>query len=442
MTRIRLESKINSGGFGEVFRATILDDGRKVAVKRLLRPFTDTDVKRFGREVRIMASLTHTNILPVLYHNLDGDPPSFVMPLAEFNLDDLLYEIRQNDDRRSFIFQQILEGIYFAHEAGVIHRDIKPQNILILKGDHVAITDFGLGRFLDRDSTTITTHGDQFGTIAYASPEQFAEFCQADIRSDIYALGKILFQMLSPLPVFPIVNFTGMEGKYVYIIQKCIENDPDKRYQSVRELIDDFQLLSQKEFNVESPSQLAKKMIGEIVDPFSDAVDSKGLRELTKILLDNTDNEDLYLEILPILPDELISKMFINHNTSFMSIIQVYDQFLAKSLPFNYCDSVANFYQQVFWLSDNYAIKSMVFDRLLSMGWNHNRYHVRDVLASILYEMKDLGLAKLALDAMRRNIGPTRWASAAISIDRIHPLLREGLREINNPSPEEEEITF
>ena len=84
----------------------------------------------------------------------------------------------------------------------------------------------------------------------------------------------------------------------------------------------------------------------------------------------------------------------------------------------------------------------MVFDRLLSMGWNHNRYHVRDVLASILYEMKDLGLAKLALDAMRRNIGPTRWASAAISIDRIHPLLREGLREINNPSPEEEEITF
>lgn len=442
MAKIKLESKINSGGFGEVFRATIIEDGKKVALKRLLRPYTLNDVKRFGREVRIMSTLSHPNIIPVLYHILEGDPPSFVMPLAECNLNDILQDLRQNEGRRRFIFQQILEGIQYAHESGVIHRDIKPQNILIMKGDRVAITDFGLGRFMDRDTTTLTMHGDQFGTIAYASPEQLADFSQADKRSDIYALGKILFQMLSPRPVFPFLNLTGLEGKYVYIIQKCIENDPDRRYQTVSDLIEDFQLLTQKEFNIESPTQLAQKLIGEIVDPFSEVIDSKGLTELTKLFMENPDNEDLYIEILPKMPSEIVSKLIISQNASFLSIIQVYDRYVSGNLPFEYCDTVAKFYEKIFLEADSFAVKSMVLNRLLDLGCSHNRFYVRDVIAKILYEIRDVGLARLALDAFRRNVAATRWASSAINLDKIHPLIREGVREINLPPNEEMEISF
>ena len=442
MSTIKLESKINSGGFGEVFRATIVDDGKKVAVKRLLKPYSSDDVKRFGREVRIMSKLDHPNIIKVILSNLESDPPVFVMPLAECNLNDILLDLRQNEERRRFIFQQILEGVQYAHEAGVIHRDIKPQNILIMKGDRVAITDFGIGKFLIRDTTTLTMQGDQFGTIAYAAPEQLADFSQADNRSDIYALGKILYQMLTSRPVFPIPNLTGLEGKYVYIIQKCIDNDPDKRYQTVGELIADFQLLTQKEFNIESPTQLAQKMVGEIVDPFSEAVDSKGLAELTKLFLENPDNQDLYLEVLPKMPDEIISKLIISHNTSFLSIIQTYDGYVTGNLTFSYCDTVARFYEKIFWEVDNFAVKRMVFSRLLDMGCLHNRYYVRDVMAKMVHEIKDVGLARLALDVYRNNINATKWVSASINLDKVHPLIRDGIREINKPSDEETEIFF
>ena len=389
-----------------------------------------------------MEKLDHPNIIKVLLSNLDADPPVFVMPLAECNLNDILPDLRQNEERRRFIFQQILEGIQYAHESGVIHRDIKPQNILIMKGDRIAITDFGIGRFLVRDTTTLTMQGDQFGTIAYAAPEQLADFSQTDVRSDIYALGKILYQTLSSRPVFPVLNLTGLEGKYVYIIQKCVDNDPDKRYQTVGELIADFQLLTQKEFNIESPTQLAQKLVGEIVDPFSETVNSKGLEELAKLFMENPDNEDLYLEVLPKMPDEIISKLIISHNTSFLSIIQTYDGYVSGNLAFSYCDTVARFYEKIFWEVDNFQIKRLVFSRLLDMGSSHNRFYVRDVMARMVHEIKDVGLARMILDVYRNNTNATQWASASINLDKVHPLIRDGIREINKPSDEDTEIFF
>jgi serine/threonine protein kinase len=441
MPTIRVESKINSGGFGEVFRAVIVDDGRKVAVKRLAKPYSLEDAKRFGREVRIMEKLNHQNVVKVLFSNLESDPPSFVMPLAESNLNDILSDLRQSEDRRIFIFQQILDGLQYAHENGVIHRDIKPHNILILKNDRVLITDFGIGRFVTRDTTTLTVQGAQLGTVMYAAPEQLADLTQADERSDIYSLGKILYQMLTSRPVFPIPNLTGLEGKYVYIIQKCLENDPDKRYQTIRELSDDFQVLTQKEYNVEAPTQSAQKLIGEIVDPFLDAVDPKGIAELVKLFLENTDNENLYLEIFPRMPSEILKEIIKTQLQSFTSIFQVYDDYVSGGLGFSYCDTVASFYEKVFDQVDDFALRRIIINRLLNMGHNHNRWYVRDVLARIVHEIKEVGLARLTLDVFRNNGDATRWSSAAIKIDKLHPLLRDGLREINKP-PEVDEFQF
>lgn len=429
-----------------MFRATITEDGKKVAAKRLLKPYSSDDVKRFGREVRIMSKLDHPNVIKVLLSNLDEDPPIFVMPLAECNLDDILQDLRQNEDRRRFIYQQILDGIEYAHKSGVIHRDIKPQNVLIMKGDRVSITDFGLGRFLDRDTTTLTMRGDQFGTIAYAAPEQFVDFSQADSRSDIYALGKILYKMLTSRPVFPILNLIGLDRKYIFIIHKCTYVDPNERYQSVSELIADFQLLTQKEFNVGSPTQLAQKIVGEIVDPSSNLVDSKGLTELTKLFMENHDNKDLYLEVLPKMPSEIISKLIISQNVSFLNIIQVYDRYVSQIRipPSHYCDcdTVARFFEKIFWEVDNFAVNRMILARLLDMGCSHNRFYVRDVMARMVHEIKDVGLARLALDVYRNNVKAAKWASEAVKLDKVHPLIREGIREINKPSDKESEIPF
>jgi len=442
MPTVKIESKIDSGGFGEVFRATIVEDGRKVAAKRLAKPYSYEDAKRFNREVRIMESLDHPNIIRVLFSNLETDPPIFIMPLAEGNLLEILPDLRQNEERRIFIFQQILAGMQYAHESGVIHRDLKPQNILVFESGRIQIADFGSGRFISRDLTTLTMQGDQLGTLFYSSPEQLSDFSAADIRSDIYTLGKILYQMLTSRPVFPVLNFTGLEGRYVYMIQKCIDDDPEKRYQSVKELSDDFFLLTQKEFNVESPTSIAQKLIVEIVDPFNETADSTGTEALIKLFLEYTENEDLYINILPNLPIEILRKIITLNLYSFLTIIQTYDIFVSVNLPFSYCDTAANFYYRVFYMLENFPIKKMILQRLLAMGYSHNRWHVRDVLAAIVQDTKDIGLARLALDAFRVDTEATKWSLAAIDTEKLHPLLRDGIHQLITEVEDDNEIPF
>lgn len=442
MPTVKIESKIDSGGFGEVFVAIMLDDNRRVAAKRLAKPYTLEDAKRFSREVRIMEKLDHPNIIRVLFSNLELDPPIFIMPLAESNLFQILPDLRQNEERRINIFQQILAGLQYAHESGVIHRDLKPQNILVFKNDRVQIADFGSGRFISRDSTTLTIQGDQMGTILYASPEQLADLSSADVRSDIYSLGKILYQMLTSRPIFPIINLTGLEGKYVYVIQKCIDDNPENRYQTVKELSDDFILLTQKEFNIESPTAIAQKLLGEIVDPFIETADSTGTDALIKLFLEYPDNEDLYIHILPNLPIEILIKMISMQPNSFLTIFRTYDVLVSKKLPFSYCDTVGNFYYKIFNLLENFIFKKMILERLLVMGYTHNRWHVRDVLAEIVHSIKDIGLARLALDAFRIDVEATKWSIAAINMEKIHPLLRDGIRQIDTIVEDDFEIPF
>lgn len=442
MPHIRIESIINKGGFGEVFRAVVVEDGSKVAVKRLAKPYTYEDARRFIREVRITDSLDHPNIVNILFENLEADPPTYVMPLAECNLGDILQDLRQNEERRGFIYKQILEGIAYAHEKGVIHRDIKPQNILILKDDHVLIADFGCGRFTTRDTTTITVQGESLGTIMYAAPEQLTDIRKADNRSDIYGLGKILYEMLTSRPGFPVPNLIGLEGKYLYIIQKCIDIDPDKRYQTVKELADDFELLVQRQLNTESPTDLAIQLLGEIVDPDTGNVNTSGVRRLVRILMENTDDKTLYINILPRLTDEIIDEIIQTYYTEFLLILYTYDEFITGYLDFSYCDRIANFYEKIFLKIHDFSIRKTILCRLLTMGYSHNRWHVRDVLARIIYRIDDPGLAKLTVDVFRGNSEATKWSSVAIDVDKLHSIIRDGIREINKPSTDDDEIPF
>ena len=249
--------------------------------------------------------------------------------------------------------------------------------------------------------------------------------------------------MLTNRPVFPIPDMTGLEGKYVYIIRKCIESNPNNRYQSIKELADDFQLLTQRQFNIESPSELAQKIVGEIIDPFLETVESKGVEELIKIFLDNDDNLEIFIDILPKIPEEIINKMVEIQPHSFIQIIQIYDQKVEGNLRFSYCDTVAGFYQKVFWLLDDFNFRRLILNRLLEMGFSHNRWYVRDVFAHILEQILEIGLVRLALDVLRNNPRASQWISVGVNFDKIHPLLIEGLREINQPPEDEEfEIPF
>lgn len=247
VTRLKL---IGTGGFGVVYKAIFRKTGQVVAVKELdvsklsFSPEESYEErKRFEREVKLQSNLNHPNILPVLDYDLDASTPWFAMPLAHGSVADIIDELSGNTKQINEIFQQVLIGIGYAHRNGVIHRDLKPENILLFGNELVKISDFGLGKQLGaNDSGNLLTRSsnNSLGSMAYAAPEQLESFRDADYRADIYALGKTLLHILSGKVPVSAASLNQVDERYREFINRCIQEHPDQRFQSVNDTIAAF----------------------------------------------------------------------------------------------------------------------------------------------------------------------------------------------------------
>jgi serine/threonine protein kinase len=216
--RYRLEDCLGAGAMGAVYRATALADGQTVAVKLLHEGFAlqPNFVKRFEREAEAMGRLSHPHLTRVIDSGVDGTTPFLVMEYYRGrSLDHVLKEGALDPTWAVSIARQLLEGIHHAHESGVVHRDLKPENILLVEGAPggtpgsepttpvVKILDFGLAKFIDGEESVLklTQTGMAMGTPYYMSPEQ-ALGSSVDLRSDIYAVGVILYEMVVGRPPF------------------------------------------------------------------------------------------------------------------------------------------------------------------------------------------------------------------------------------------------
>ena len=196
--RYRLDARLASGGMGAVYTAHDERLGRKVAVK-LLKDDLAHDVRfveRFRREARAVAALGHTNIANVFDYGEDDDTPFIVMELAEGC--DLARLLRQEGPlepaRAASVAAQVCAALGHAHAAGIVHRDVKPANIIVGPDDRVKVTDFGIARAAG--DSTLTATGSVLGTAHYLSPEQAAGG-EVGPASDLYSLGIVLYEMLT-----------------------------------------------------------------------------------------------------------------------------------------------------------------------------------------------------------------------------------------------------
>jgi len=204
--RYVIEREIGSGGTAVVFRARDLRHERLVAIK-VLRPelARSLGTERFLREIRIAASLTHPHILPV--HDSGGidDLLYYVMPYVEGESlrSRLIREGALPMDDALRIARETADALSYAHSRGVVHRDIKPGNILLV-GGHAVVADFGIATAtgMGSDDETLTSPGLIIGTPAYMSPEQARGELVVDGRSDLYSLGCVLYEMLTGQPPF------------------------------------------------------------------------------------------------------------------------------------------------------------------------------------------------------------------------------------------------
>jgi len=198
-TAYRLENELGGGGMSRVFVAEDLELGRKVVVK-VLPPEMAAGVNadRFRREIKLAASLQHPHIVPLLHAGRADDLVWYTMPLIEGeSLRTKLARERELPVGEAVrILRDVADALAYAHQHGVVHRDITPDNVL-LSGRHAVVTDFGVAKAISEatGAASITSIGVALGTPAYMAPEQAAAEPNVDYRADIYALGALAYEV-------------------------------------------------------------------------------------------------------------------------------------------------------------------------------------------------------------------------------------------------------
>jgi serine/threonine protein kinase len=262
---------IGEGGMAEVYRAKQLTAfGREVALKVIRPEFTGDSPfrRRFLREALAISRLSHPHILPLIEFGDEDGMLYLVMPLVrEGTLRDLLHERDGwlTPEEALPLFYQLCEAVQYAHEEDIIHRDIKPQNILLQQHTHVLLADFGIAR--DRFDTHMTQTGAGLGTAEYMAPEQ-AEG-RSDARSDIYSLGVVLYQMLTGT-----VPYSGTTPLQV-LMKQASEPIPDPRSYNPNlpaELMDIFQIVlakapNQRFASAQALSHALQQVMGDVSLP-------------------------------------------------------------------------------------------------------------------------------------------------------------------------------
>src|SRR5215213_4250466 len=254
--RYELQELVGTGGMSNVYRAHDRLLERTVALKLLHDRYSDDDeyVERFRREARAAARLSHPNIVTVIDRG-EQDGRQFIVfeHVAGDNLKEVVRERGALPIKQAIeLVLQVARALSFAHEHGLVHRDVKPQNVLLNGDGRAKVTDFGIARTLDVDGVTIT--GTVLGTSHYISPEQ-ARGEQVDAQSDVYSLGAVLYELLTGEVPFPGDNFVAVALRHINepppsvrerrpelsprldaAIRRAMAKDPRERFRSMDEL--------------------------------------------------------------------------------------------------------------------------------------------------------------------------------------------------------------
>jgi serine/threonine-protein kinase len=257
--------KIAIGGFGIIYKGWDPFIKRSVAIKMCGTP--DEEVRtRFQQEAQFVGNLVHRNITLVFDFGVEDGVPYIVQEfLTGYDLDELLKAGVIGDEKTTVsILLQVCEGLEFAHHRGIVHRDIKPSNIRVIEDGTVKIMDFGIAKSLEAGSK-LTQTGIALGTAGYLAPEQI-QGKKVDPRTDIFTFGvvayelvtgkrpfesatlsNVLYRILNEDPEPPKARAPGCSEALDSVIRRCMTKDPEARYQTATELLEDLRRLSAAE---------------------------------------------------------------------------------------------------------------------------------------------------------------------------------------------------
>jgi serine/threonine-protein kinase len=283
-----VQAPIGSGGMGDVYRARDTRLNRSVAIKFLSLELGQDSFRRFEQEARLASALNHPHIVTVHEAGeFEGRPYLITEFVDGGTLSEWAATAKPGWQKAIEMLSGVADALACAHEAGILHRDVKPENILVTSSGYAKLADFGLAKSVTREQTDLTgtltagrtRPGTIIGTLSYMSPEQAAGK-QLDPRSDIFSFGVVLYELLSGRRPFSgetdletlqsIIHGTpkplesGIPQPLRAVVEKALEKDPAERYQSMREMVVDLRrvMRSTSETTPVKPSWLRANWVG------------------------------------------------------------------------------------------------------------------------------------------------------------------------------------
>jgi len=239
-----LLERLGQGGMGEVFRATRDSDGRELAVKVLSEALAAVPdyVRRFDREAAAMAQLDHPGIVRLLSRGKSGQHWFIAMEFVPGpSLRTHAAQARPSARALARLLAQVAHALAYAHARGVVHRDLKPDNVLVIGEGRAKVLDFGLAGLHAEGAESLTQSNVAMGTANYMAPEQRKDAHRADHRADLYSFGVMIYELLTgelPAGKYPAASkvVPGLSRAWDALIERCLEQDPAARPHSALEL--------------------------------------------------------------------------------------------------------------------------------------------------------------------------------------------------------------
>ncbi|GAC1616233.1 MAG: hypothetical protein PVS2B2_10800 [Candidatus Acidiferrum sp.] len=280
----KILSEIGRGGMGRVFLAYDEGLGRKIAIKTLRGRFSENVSlqTRFMQEARALAQLTHSNIVSIYNLGKTGEPAHFVMEFIEgATLLDAARALTLN--QKAELMEKVTLAVDFLHQHNILHRDLKPANILVKADLEPKLLDFGLARQVGGKEGRITLAGELMGTPDYFSPEHTRSGASLDVRSDVFSLGTILYELMTGAlpfrgeslgerlqkireadPVLPRRLNSELPGDLQNICLKALEKSPADRYSSAKEMAEDLERFLAGEKVLATPTTYSHLISGRV----------------------------------------------------------------------------------------------------------------------------------------------------------------------------------
>lgn len=367
--------ELGHGASGYVYKCS--KGGELYAVKVCTGMYNEA-LKRFDREIRIAQSLNHPNVVKVYDYDMTASNPYFVMELCDGSLANHI--AGKSFDELLSLSIEVCEAVDALHKSGVVHRDIKPGNILIKNGQ-VKVTDFSFGAFINHDSTTLTTSDQLVGTDGYIAPEVYSQGGHyATMLSDIYSLGCTLWFIFSGGVSPNYYQPQSIQPNIVRIIEKCRENDPSLRYGSVQELIDELRVLQQP---------MAYLGIRELKEHELEMSKAAFRNNAFQLLMKN-DRWDELIADLRLLGDARLKDIIQNvpgsGNDILLLLENVYNNDTENWKQFDDVDTYTNLCAQVFASTGDVLAKQKAIDMTLGFSINYNRWPAMRIINNSMLE--------------------------------------------------------